>query len=295
MIFNNIVNEFQNYSYNDTSNISSYLNNLKSIDSLDENNLNIQEYLLPEVMTLLNKAVLNRFSTDLLFKENYWSWGIVTLYYSNFFLSQALNRLKGDFFTFIPSYGRGQGRRNIKLDTDGKYKLLSISNAYKDSHGGELKKIKENYSFLLLDSTQNNNFLRAISNINESQIRNKVNYQLTHFKELSLKKFYNNISLEECKFEYNNYCTHSTAHEEFKFLGINTDRFNLIFYMLNKIKNINSDFENKFINFEEILRDETRYKFSNDTMKIIENKLNANMNFHSISSILEKQIKGLLS
>lgn len=58
---------------------------------------------------------------------------------------------------------------------------------------------------------------------------------------------------------------------------------------------MNSDFENKFINFEEILRDETRYKFSNDTMKIIENKLNANMNFHSISSILEKQIKGLLS
>jgi len=295
MSFNNIINEFQNYSYNDTLTISNYLDNLKKINSLDENNLNIQEYLLHEVMTLLNKAILNRFSTDLLFKENYWSWGIVTLYYSNFFLSQALNRLKGDFFTFIPSYGRRQGRRNIKLDADGKYKLLSITNAYKDSHGGELKKIQENYSFLLLESTQNNNFLRAISNINESQIRNNVNYQLTHFKELSLKKFYDNISLEECKFEYNNYCTHSTTHEEFKLLGINADRFNLIFYMLNKIKNINNDFENKFINFEEILRDETRYRFSNDTMKTIENKLNTNMNFHSISNILEEQIKGLLS
>ncbi|MBL0703612.1 MAG: hypothetical protein JJV95_06500 [Sulfurospirillum sp.] len=201
MIFNDIVNEFQNYSYNDAASISEYLKSLNDSGSLDSEDLRIREFLLPEVIILLNKSILNRFSTDVLFQNNYWSWGIVTLYYSNFFLSQALNRLKGDFFTFIPSYGRGQGRRNIKLDTDGKYKLLSISNAYKDSHGGELKKIKENYSFLLLDSTQNNNFLRAISNINESQIRNKVNYQLTHFKELSLKKFYNNISLEECKFE----------------------------------------------------------------------------------------------
>ena len=98
MPLSQITSKFQNYTYNDTKIVSEYLTTLKNSNQLDTNNLQIQEYLLPEILVLLKKAVLNRFSTDLLFQKNYWSWGFVTLYYSNFYLAQALNRLKGNFF-----------------------------------------------------------------------------------------------------------------------------------------------------------------------------------------------------
>ena len=120
MSLNNIVNEFQNYSYNDSTSISEYLNNLNISNSLDTERLEIREFLLHEILILLNKSILNRFSTDVLFQNNYWSWGIVSLYYSNYFLSQALNRLKGNFFVQIPSLGK----RNIKLE-NGLYKLYT--------------------------------------------------------------------------------------------------------------------------------------------------------------------------
>lgn len=282
-MINNIVNEYQNYSYNDGSTISAYLNNMKISGALDENDLNIHEYLLNEVMTLLNKAILNRLSADLLFQNNYWSWGIVTVYYSNFFLSQALNRLKGNFFTFIPS----DGRKNIYLALDGKYKLTSDNS--RDTHGSVFTKLKNNYSFLLLDSTANKNYLNSILNVQESTIRNIVNYGLSHYRELSCQELKRNFGLEDCHKDYKD--SSNTANDEFKLLLINIDRFNLLFHILNQVKDINAVFEIEYNKFVEILNNETSYKFKNNILRNIENKFYTKMNFHTSSIVMEEQLK----
>jgi len=288
MVFNNIVNEFQNYSYNDSTSISEYLKNLNASGSLDSEDLRIQEFLLPEVIILLNKSILNRFSTDVLFQNNYWSWGIVSLYYSNYFLSQALNRLKGDFFVQISQLDK----RNIKLE-NGLYKLYT--SVPRNEHIGEANKFKENYTFLLSNTTENHKYLKAISTINESNIRNIVNYQLKHYREFSFNEFKLGIDFEECYTEYENYLVNNTQNEEFKLLGINNDKFNLIFHLLNYVEKTNEVFELEFTLFKNKLEKEISYTFSNDILKIIENKLNKKMKFHTISNILEKQIKGLLN
>jgi hypothetical protein len=270
MSISNIVNEFQNYSYNSTTRISIFLNELKQAGNLNEDNINIREYILPEVIILLNKAILNRLSTDLLFQKNYWSWGFVTLYYSNFFLAQALNRLKGDFFVFIPSYGR-KGRKAIKLE-DENYQLLDIENRYRDSHKGELQKLRENYDFLL--DLSNQNFLNAILDIDESSIRNKINYQLNHYKEIAMSNVTDSLSIEKCLEEHKNSIqSRSSIYDEFKLLYINRDRFNLLFDLLNGIKDINEVFEIEYQNF--------KTNFSN-------------LNLEQVSQIVKKQFDGVL-
>jgi hypothetical protein len=288
MSLNNIINEFQNYSYNDSISISEYLNNLNNNNSLDTEKLEIREFLLHEILILLNKSILNRFSTDVLFQNNYWSWGIVSLYYSNYFLSQALNRLKGNFFVQIPTLGK----RNIKLE-NGLYKLYK--SVPKNEHRGESKKFQDNYTFLLVNSTENSKYLRAILDIKESEIRNIVNYQLKHYREFSFNEFKQGVDFNQCHSEYKNYIINDTENEEFKLLGINNDKFNLIFNILNEIENTNENFKSKFILVKNKLKNESSYKFTYSTLRVLENKLNTNMRFHTISDILEKQIKGLLT
>lgn len=67
-------------------------------------------------------------------------------------IAQALNRLKGDFFIFISGFGEIR-RKNIKLNS-GIFTLLNITQQYNDSHGGEFMKFRENYDFLLLESSE---------------------------------------------------------------------------------------------------------------------------------------------
>ena len=296
MSINNIINEFQNYTYDNTNQVSSAIFNLKQVNTLNTDDLNIKGYILPEVITLLNKAVLNRLSSDLLFQKNYWSWGFVTLYYSNFFLAQALNRLKGDFFSMVPN----MGRKNIKLDNDdGKYKLFNANSS--DSHKTEFERLRENYLFLLLNSSVNNMFLKSIPDdytsnpfFNESKIRNDINYKLIYYREFSFKELKLNRTLDECNIEYKNILDRNSTHDEFKLLEINIDRFNLLFHILNKIKNINSDFEVEYDKFLNNLETEISYKFKKEILRKVENSFNSNMNFHTLSTILEKQFKGAI-
>ena len=53
----------------------------------------LERVLLNDIAILLEKAILNKLSSDIQFQKNYWTWGFVTVYYSNFYLAQILNRL----------------------------------------------------------------------------------------------------------------------------------------------------------------------------------------------------------
>ncbi len=291
----NIINEYQNYGYDSSSFISSYLSRLKQNSTLDENNLPIHQFILPEVLKFLNKAILNRLAADLLFTKNYWSWGMVSIYYSNFFLAQALNRLKGDFFIFISGFGRNQGRKNIKLNS-GIFTLLNITQQYNDSHGGEFMKFRENYDFLLLESSENQRkFLYAINPLNESELRNNINYKFEYFNELTQKYFKVNYDFEKAYETYTmNISANNTNQDvEFNLLCINNHRFNLLFYILNGIKADNENFAIPFENLLRLFNDELNYKFSNNLIRIFENYNDKKKNFHTISLALEKQFKGL--
>ena len=300
MSINTIVSEFQNYTINKSDLISANLNKMKVNNTIDENNLLIREYLLNEILILTNKALSNRFSADVLFQNNYWSWGIVTTYYSNFFLVQALNRLRGNFFTFINAYSNGngkQGRRYIYLDNDGNFKLTSCPSGYTDSHGGELKKFKDNYSFLLSNSTVYNKFIAGLaSNYPESTIRGDINYKLEHYKELSDFSFRNNLDFNKCKEIYRNYknLQMSNTEKEFKMLIINRSRLELIFYILKEIKKTNSYFESEFDIFVEKVESQISYITKNEVLKYFNNKLNSNIKFHPITEMLKSEIKGLI-
>lgn len=291
----NIINEYQNYGYDSSSFISSYLSRLKQNSTLDENNLPIHQFILPEVLQFLNKAILNRLATDLLFTKNYWSWGMVSIYYSNFFLAQALNRLKGDFFVYIPEFGRKKGRKNIQLNSS-TFSLLDVTNPYRDSHAGELKKFKENYDFLLLEPSENRKkFLYAINALDESELRNSINYKLEYFNELAQKKFKINYDFEKAYETYtmNISANNSNQDIEFNLLCINNHRFNLLFHIVNGIKVDNENFAIPFENLLNLFNDELTYKFSNNLIRIFENYNDKKKNFHTISLALEKQFKGL--
>jgi len=285
MPLSQITSKFQNYAYNDNKIISQYLVDLKNNNQLDSNNLEIQAYLLPEILVLLKKAVLNRFSTDLLFQKNYWSWGFVTLYYSNFYLAQALNRLKGNFFL------RFNGIKNIQLDSiDNQYKLITTNSS--NTHTKELTKLRENYTFLIT----NDNYRIAIPDdyqvrpfFNESKVRNDINYTLYYYKEFD-NKFCENINIFQCREDYS---TYNLTFDEFKLLQINNSRFDLIFELLDSIKKDNEVFEMKFDSFLNTLSDNMIFKYDNQYLKYIENFFRENK-FHISSEIVHNQFKGYL-
>ena len=279
-----IVSKFQNYTYNDSKTLKEYLIDLQNSGNLDTNNLQIQEYLLPDILTIFKKAILSRYATDLLFQYNYWSWGFISLYYSNFFLAQSLNRLKGDFFIRL-----NNGMKNIQLDSDNQYKLLNTNSS--DTHKKEFEKLRENYLFLI----PNRNYKLVVPDdysnrpfFNESKVRNDINYTLDYFKELD-NKFTQQIDLNLCK---NNYIDNITL-SEFKLLEINNKRLEFIFDLLNLVKEQNSNFEIKFNNFTKLLKKQLLYSNKLQPMKHIE-KFRFQKKFHIPTNKINKQFKGYL-
>lgn len=292
----NIANEYQNYAYDASEHIASNLTNLKRLQRLDESNLAIHSFILPEVIKLLNKAILNRLSVDMLFEKNYWSWGFVGLYYSNFFLSQALNRLKGDFFVFIPLFGKSKGRKNIQR-VSSVFTLIDTANKYADSHAGELLKFKENYNFLLANSTKYSRFLYSISTLNESEIRNNINYRLDFYNELMSKSFKSGLNFQECHLLYKSISNGTnktqTVCDEFTLLRINNDRFGLIFNILNRISEKNSNFEEPYSKLLSNITSEIKYNTNYKILRVLKNYMDDKKNFHTVSTHLEKQIERL--
>ena len=291
MSIQQIINEFQNYTYNKTEIISKYVKDLKNSGALDTNSLQIQEFLLPEIMLLMKKALVNRLSADLLFQNNYWSWGLVTLYYSNFFLSQSLNRLKGSFFIRLDG-----NIKNIKFN-NGNYTLLSTSGT--DSHKKELQELRSNYIFLAGGSLAENKFLNSLPDdysinphFNESTIRNDINYTLFYFQEFSTNEIKYEIKIDDCKKDY--FFNNQVSLKEFKLLKINRSRFELLFHILKQIKETNTDFGIEYNKFMLEIEREITYKFKKETIRRVENYFNKNMKFNMISSVLIEELEGLI-
>ena len=213
----------------------------------------LEKVLLNDILILLEKSILNKLSSDIQFQKNYWTWGFVTVYYSNFYLAQILNRLSDKFYIYI---------------NDGLNKEVVYKNNYYEfgqnnrdnTHQREFKLLKSNYStiktygdirlkliFDILQITEKDKIFKyTIDNeIKESEIRNRINYQLKHYKEINLesknltiyKKWYDDIIVK------NKVSSHYPDY--FQLLIINEKRFLFLAMLLNEIKAINPAFKIK--------------------------------------------------
>ena len=219
----------------------------------------LERVLLNDIAILLEKAILNKLSSDIQFQKNYWTWGFVTVYYSNFYLAQILNRLSDKFYIYI---------------NDGLNKEVVYKNNYYEfgqnnrdnTHQREFKLLKSNYStiktygdirlkliFDILQITEKDKIFKyTIDNeIKESEIRNRINYQLKHYKEINLesknltiyKKWYDDIIVK------NKVSSHYPDY--FQLLIINEKRFLFLSILLNEIKAINPAFKIKIQRLEQ--------------------------------------------
>ena len=219
----------------------------------------LEKVLLNDILILLEKSILNKLSSDIQFQKNYWTWGFVTVYYSNFYLAQILNRLSDKFYIYI---------------NDGLNKEVVYKNNYYEfgqnnrdnTHQREFKLLKSNYStiktygdirlkliFDILQITEKDKIFKyTIDNeIKESEIRNRINYQLKHYKEINLesknltiyKKWYDDIIVK------NKVSSHYPDY--FQLLIINEKRFLFLSILLNEIKAINPAFKIKIQRLEQ--------------------------------------------
>ena len=213
----------------------------------------LEKVLLNDILILLEKSILNKLSSDIQFQKNYWTWGFVTVYYSNFYLAQILNRLSDKFYIYI---------------NDGLNKEVVYKNNYYEfgqnnrdnTHQREFKLLKSNYStiktygdirlkliFDILQITEKDKIFKyTIDNeIKESEIRNRINYQLKHYKEINLehknldryKRWYDDIIISNK--------VNSHYPDYFQLLIINEKRFLFLAMLLNEIKAINPAFKIK--------------------------------------------------
>ncbi len=212
----------------------------------------LERVLLNDVVVLLEKAILNKLSSEIEFQKNYWSWGFVTVYYSNFYLAQILNRISNKFYIYID-------------DTINK-EVIYKGNSYEfgqsngdNTHKREFKLLKSNYSKMktfgdrklqpifdvLQISNRDNSFKYTIDNeIKESEIRNRINYQLKHYREIHLTeeeikehgRLLDMIIKNNISDEYPDY---------FQLLIINEKRFLFLSMLLDEIKAINPAFKIK--------------------------------------------------
>ena len=219
----------------------------------------LEKVLLNDILILLEKSILNKLSSDIQFQKNYWTLGFVTVYYSNFYLAQILNRLSDKFYIYI---------------NDGLNKEVVYKNNYYEfgqnnrdnTHQREFKLLKSNYStiktygdirlkliFDILQITEKDKIFKyTIDNeIKESEIRNRINYQLKHYKEINLesknltiyKKWYDDIIVK------NKVSSHYPDY--FQLLIINEKRFLFLSILLNEIKAINPAFKIKIQRLEQ--------------------------------------------
>lgn len=229
----------------------------------------LERVLLNDIVILLEKYILNKLSSDIEFQKNYWTWGFVTVYYSNFYLAQILNRLSDKFYIYIDD----------KINREIIYKNNSYEFGQKNgdnTHQREFKLLKANYSKIktmgdkqlkpLFDifkiTDKDKIFKYTIDNeIKESEIRNKINYQLKHYKEISLehknldryKKWYDDIII--------NNKSNSHYPDYFQLLVINEKRFLFLTILLNEIKAINPAFKIKIERLSEKINEKYDSRF----------------------------------
>ena len=213
----------------------------------------LERVLLNDIAILLEKAILNKLSSDIQFQKNYWTWGFVTVYYSNFYLAQILNRLSNKFYIYVDDSLNKEVIYNKGIYEFGQ-------NNRDNTHQREFKLLKSNYStiktygdirlkliFDILQITEKDKIFKyTIDNeIKESEIRNRINYQLKHYKEINLehknldryKRWYDDIIISNK--------VNSHYPDYFQLLIINEKRFLFLAMLLNEIKAINPAFKIK--------------------------------------------------
>ncbi len=229
--------------------------------SSEQSIFTLDDYLLSDVVRLLEKSILNKLSSDLQFKNNYWSWGFVTVYYSNFYLAQILNRLSNKFYIFANK----NINKEISYDTTSGAYYFGQNNG-DNTHQREFKLLKSNYSKLktFTDSqllpilittklqTKDEVWKYTFDNIiKESEIRNIINYQLKHYREIELK----NKTIDSYKKFYENILTNTrySSHypDYFQLLMINEKRFLFLSMLIQEIKTNNPGFEIKINKLKE--------------------------------------------
>lgn len=279
-MFEKFTDKFSEYTMSD----SRFINDIV----IEANDYSLDAYLLNDIVKLLDKVILNKLSSDLLFQKNYWSWGFVTIYYSNFYMTQILNRIVGNFYIYKAknfnkylTYDKNSCLYNVPEDNNGE-----------TSHLREFKKLKSNFSYIktwdntklknLLDIVQVKNkdllFKYTIDNeIKESEIRNEINYRLHHYKEIELeqkvrlfnKKVYNLITTnKQCR------CSN---YPSFELLQINQKRFLFLSILIKEIIQVNPALKLKLKRLNKYLE----LKYNNE--------------FHNVNIHIKDSIKGLLT
>jgi len=265
------TDKFQDYTLSNDALISDI------IEEIGEENL--EPYLLNDILKLLDKVILNKLSADLLFQKKYWSWGFVTIYYSNFYMTQLLNRIAGDFFM----YKNNSFNKNIKYNKDNKLYTIPMTNNGETSHLREFKKLKNNFSYIktwndnkirpLLDiiNIENKNLLfkYTIDNdIKESEIRNEINYRLKSYKEIEYNQRKNNFHYNIYKKIINNNFCKLKEQRAFNLIQINHKRFLFLQIFIKEIVNNNSAFKIKVQKLDNKLEDKYANEFSDVNIEV---------------------------
>ncbi len=278
MIFNNIISKFQDYTLSQNETVHEYITQNPEIKEV-----NLNSYLLNDIIKLTEKIIFNKLDSDLLFQKGSWNWGWITLYYSNFYIAQAINRLKGDFFLYV----RKDFNRNIIFNKTNYLYDFSRKNG-DNSHKREFKKLKENFSYIKRDFNDNENLhqLLTITNsdnkemffkyvidndIKESEIRNKINYQLKHYKNFILKETekvkYKEKYLEILESDYE--LLDIKDNSVFSLLIINHKRICFLSILLSELENVNPSFKLKKERLLKFIDDKINndYVYINDNIK----------------------------
>jgi hypothetical protein len=248
-MFNFYTDKFQDFTVSNDITVNEAI-----IDAVNNGfvTFSLNNHLLNDIITLLEKAILNKLSSDLQFQKNYWTWGFITVYYSNFYLAQILNRLSDKFYIYAL---KDINKEIIYSKNSGEY-IFGQKNG-DNTHQREFKLLKANYSII---KTFNDEQLRSVistakvpnkdvlfkytidNEIKESEIRNKINYQLKHYKEIQLKErhityyanWYKNILINK---KYRSFYP-----DYFQLLMINEKRFLFLSIFIQELKDSNPGF-----------------------------------------------------
>lgn len=278
-MFSKFIRKFQDYTLSNDKFIN------EAIEDIDVYDLKL--YLLNDIIKLLEKSLLNKLSADLLFQKNYWSWGFVTIYYSNFYMAQLLNKIVGKFYLYkandfnkLVSYDKTNNMYSVPQDNNGE-----------SSHLREFKQLKNNFSYLkiledkklklLFDVVKIDNkdtlFKFTIDNeIKESEIRNEINYRLKYYKEIEQNQKLKQINANFYQLILNGKVCLFKDNRALNLVIINQKRFLFLNILINNIKKINPAFKLKLQRLEQKLTS----KYSDE--------------FHNVHQIIKQQIEELL-
>ena len=273
-MFEKFTDKFADYTMSHTN----YINEIIT----DEDNYNLDKYLLNDILKLLEKSILNKLSSDLLFQKNYWSWGFVTIYYSNFYMAQALNKISGNFYM----YKNNRFNKLITYDRDTGLYCVPTENNGETAHIREFKRLKDNFSYIKTWKDEKINELLShfsISNkdilfkytidneIKESEIRNEINYRLKNYNEIILdskkqdcrKKIYNLL--------LTTYRCNCNKFKNFELVKINHYRMIFLSILIQEIKNHNPAFKTKIVRLKEKLNIKYNQEFHDVNENVIKN------------------------